>query len=131
MAQMYEEQGVLFLTRADVESKSLKITHSFLIWRIQISILFNVADYLQKPFTISGRTLQKFGFAALIDGNFNFLVFKKNFQTFQKILVKIVGIYLKNRLHKFYFRLFYFCFRRKATNSKSRCITRLELQKTS
>jgi hypothetical protein len=33
--QMYEEEGVLFLTRADIESKSLKITHSIVRERVE------------------------------------------------------------------------------------------------
>ena len=33
--QMYEEEGVLFLTRADIESKSLKITHSLIRERVE------------------------------------------------------------------------------------------------
>ena len=33
--QMYEEEGVLFLTRADVESPSLKITHSLIRERVE------------------------------------------------------------------------------------------------
>jgi len=33
--QMYEEEGVLFLTRADIESPSLKITHSLIRERVE------------------------------------------------------------------------------------------------
>ena len=33
--QMYEEEGVLFLTRADIESQSLKITHSLIRERVE------------------------------------------------------------------------------------------------
>ena len=33
--QMYEEEGVLFLTRADIESKNLKITHSLIRERVE------------------------------------------------------------------------------------------------
>lgn len=33
--QMYEEQGILFITRADIESSSLKITHSMLRERVE------------------------------------------------------------------------------------------------
>ncbi len=33
--QMYEEEGVLFLTRADIESSSLKITHSLIRERVE------------------------------------------------------------------------------------------------
>ena len=33
--QMYEEEGVLFITRADIESSSLKITHSLIRTRVE------------------------------------------------------------------------------------------------
>ena len=33
--QMYEEEGILFITRADIESRSLKITHSLVRQRVE------------------------------------------------------------------------------------------------
>lgn len=33
--QMYEEEGILFITRADIESQSLKITHSLVRQRVE------------------------------------------------------------------------------------------------
>ena len=33
--QMYEEEGILFITRADIESRSLKITHSLIRQRVE------------------------------------------------------------------------------------------------